>query len=69
LKKRINGELSPSCSPARLATHLPSPPRDIALQGDEFASDITAAELKQLIRMQKLGVERAEATLKTLDQS
>jgi hypothetical protein len=60
LKKRINGDPPP----LPLLSH-----HSVALQGDEFASDITAAELKQLIRMQKLGVERAEATLKTLDQS
>jgi predicted DNA-binding helix-hairpin-helix protein len=52
-----------------LPTHLPSLSLtpSLALQGDAFPSEITVAELKQLIRMQKLGVERAEATLKTLD--
>ena len=40
----------------------------IALQGDFFRPDITPSQLKQLIRIQKLGAERAEAVLKTLER-
>lgn len=48
---------------------ITSYPLSVALQGDAFPSDITAAELKQLIRLQKLGAERAAAALKALEQS
>ncbi len=39
----------------------------IALQGDAFPPDASPADLKRLIRMQKLGAERAEAALKAME--